>query len=144
MLEGIATNPIIVGAYSTREGICPMLAAHRAGGRTSLIAFAEAWDRFAQDTRRFRRSRRASERELLVLRSHLEASLLEDVEAPPLAAAIAEHRELVAMHPRARPRPQRTWGRVFRRYDEFVDALEELEARGEPGAQPAPLASVGA
>ncbi len=24
-----------------------MLAAHRAGGRTSFISFAEAWDRFA-------------------------------------------------------------------------------------------------
>ena len=31
MLEGIAVNDIIVGAYSTSEGICPMLAAHRAG-----------------------------------------------------------------------------------------------------------------
>ncbi len=40
MLEGIAANEIIVGAYSTDDGICPMLAAHRAGGRTSVIAFA--------------------------------------------------------------------------------------------------------
>src|SRR5579872_7233520 len=72
MLEGIATNPIIAGAYASREGICPMLAAHRAGGRTNLIAFAEAWDRFAQRNQSIRRSRRATERELNVLRAHLE------------------------------------------------------------------------
>src|ERR1700748_2714279 len=79
MLEGIAANDIIVGAYSTGEGICPMLAAHRNGGRTSLIAFAEAWNRVAfrgQREARARRARRATERELLILRSHLEASLL--------------------------------------------------------------------
>ena len=44
MLEGIAANDIIVGAYTTGDGICPMLAAHRHGGRTSQIAFAQAWD----------------------------------------------------------------------------------------------------
>ncbi len=44
---GIARNEIIVGAYSDAGGICPMLAAHRAGGRTDCIAFAKAWDRFA-------------------------------------------------------------------------------------------------
>jgi hypothetical protein len=62
-----------------------MLAAHRQGGRTPLIAFAEAWDAYAyRGTGRWRRprSRRATERELLVLRCHLEASLLEPGEAP--------------------------------------------------------------
>ncbi|HTU97462.1 MAG TPA: hypothetical protein VMF14_16565 [Solirubrobacteraceae bacterium] len=78
MLEGMAANDIIVGAYSTGEGICPMLAAHRNGGRTSLIAFAEAWDRVAFRGQREARARRATEREILILRSHLEASLLED------------------------------------------------------------------
>jgi hypothetical protein len=29
MLEGIATNQIIVGAYANRDGVCPMLAAHQ-------------------------------------------------------------------------------------------------------------------
>lgn len=48
MLEGIATNEIVVGAYANRDGVCPMLAAHRAGGRTSLIAFAGAWDRLCR------------------------------------------------------------------------------------------------
>src|SRR3954463_2503726 len=33
MLEGIAANDIIVGAYTDRKGgVCPMLAAHRCGG----------------------------------------------------------------------------------------------------------------
>ena len=78
MLEGIAANDIIVGAYPGSEGICPMLAAHRRGGRTTLIAFAEAWDRLAFRGVRHARPRRATERELLILRSHLEASLLAD------------------------------------------------------------------
>ena len=63
MLEGIAGNDIIVGAYSTGDGICPMLAAHRAGGRTSVIAFAQAWDRVAFRGQREARARRATERE---------------------------------------------------------------------------------
>ncbi len=107
MLDGIRSNPIIVGAYAREDGICPMLAAHRAGGRTSLIAFARAWDRFAYRGARRHTPRRATERELLVLRTHLEASLLEEglptAESPAaessaaeLGRAIAEHRALVA------------------------------------------------
>ena len=47
MLEGIDKNEIIVGAYTDRDGrVCPMLAAHRNGGRTSLASFARAWDRY--------------------------------------------------------------------------------------------------
>src|ERR1700735_2417918 len=87
MLQGIASNEIIVGAYTTQDGVCPMLAAHRAGGRTSLIAFAKAWDRFAFRDSRSSRARRATERELLILRAHLEASLLaEDAPLGPVAA----------------------------------------------------------
>ena len=96
MLEGIRTNGIIVGAYTSGEGICPMLAAHRAGGRTNSISFARAWDRFAFRDGRDRRARRATERELLVLATHLQASLLDDEEpALALSAALTEHRELV-------------------------------------------------
>ena len=41
MLEGVEANRIIVGAYTDRKGgVCPMLAAHRNGGRTSLASFA--------------------------------------------------------------------------------------------------------
>jgi hypothetical protein len=97
MLQGISGNEIIVGAYTDGDGICPMLAAHRAGGRTNLISFAKAWDRFAFRGTRVRVARRATERELLILRTHLEASLLNDEgPAPDLAEAMAEHRELVA------------------------------------------------
>ncbi len=39
MLEGIRANEIIVGAYTDRAGgVCPMLAAHRHGGRTSFVS----------------------------------------------------------------------------------------------------------
>src|SRR5436853_7746018 len=96
MLEGIRGNEIIAGAYTHDGGICPMLAAHRAGGRTNLIAFARAWDRFTLGAARRQSARRATERELLILRTHLEASLLDDVPAPALADAIREHRDLGA------------------------------------------------
>jgi len=150
MLEGIRANEIIVGAYTDGRGVCPMLAAHRAGGRTSLISFARAWDRFAFGGARVGAARRATDRELLVLKTHLESSLLED-EAPngELARAMAEHRELVAQRsddrevgygePDGAPRPgdrdrsrelrQRegwAWLRVFRRYDDYERALERL------------------
>jgi hypothetical protein len=99
MLDGIAANEIIVGAYSTDDGICPMLAAHRAGGRTSVISFARTWDRFAFRDSRSGRARRATDRELLILKSHLEASLLaEDAPGAGLAAARTEHLRLVAQH----------------------------------------------
>ena len=68
MLEGIEVNTIIVGAYTDRSGgVCPMLAAHRHGGRTDLLAFAHAWDRFCGA----KRPRTATERELHVLQAHL-------------------------------------------------------------------------
>src|SRR4051794_24422059 len=94
MLEGIRSNPIVVGAYTDdRGGICPMLAAHRHGGRTTLLAFARSWDGFA----RARGVRRASRRELAVLEAQLTASLLnaEDVD---LKAAIADHEALKRRH----------------------------------------------
>jgi glutathione S-transferase len=96
MLEGIRQNEIIVGAYTHDGGICPMLAAHRAGGRTSAIWFARTWDRFASGGRAIKRPRRATERELRVLEAHLEASLLEeDAPGAELTAAIASHQRLV-------------------------------------------------
>src|SRR3954467_438627 len=73
MLAGIRSHEIIVGAYSDRAGgVCPMLAAHRCGGRTSFISFARAWDRFAGS----RKARRAPPRELRILEGQIEASLL--------------------------------------------------------------------
>jgi hypothetical protein len=76
MLRGIDSNQIIVGGYTDGEGgVCPMLAAHRNGGRTSFASFAHAWDAF---TGAGKRPRRASRREIRVLRTYLEISLLED------------------------------------------------------------------
>ena len=87
MLDGIAANTIIVGAYTDRRGgVCPMLAAHRHGGRTNLLAFARAWDRYCDA----RRPRTATERELTVLKAHLEASML-GYEPTVFGDAIRDH-----------------------------------------------------
>ena len=87
MLEGVRTWPIIVGAYTDRRGgVCPMLAAHRCGGRTDFLAFARAWDRFTHA----KRPRRATEREGATLIAYLEAGLLGDPTAE-FEAAIADH-----------------------------------------------------
>ena len=91
MLGAIASNPIIVGAYTDRDGgVCPMLAAHRNGGRTSFAAFATAWDRYA---RAGRKPRPATEREVRTLQTMLEASIAR-ASGPgegELAEAIAAH-----------------------------------------------------
>src|SRR3954469_15285142 len=90
MLEGIRANDIIVGAYVDRKGgVCPMLAAHRCGGRTDFLSFAHAWDRYTHA----KRPRRATEREISVLVSYLEASLLSDDLGPvaDLRGAIDDH-----------------------------------------------------
>jgi hypothetical protein len=90
MLDGVRANEIIVGAYSDRRGgVCPMLAAHRNGGRTNFISFARAWDRFSGA----KRARRATERELAVLMAHLEASLLAEDDVD-LGGAVADHQTL--------------------------------------------------
>ena len=99
MLEGLDGGPIIAGAYTSGDGICPMLAAHRAGGRCNAAFFADAWDRFAfrDGSQRGRGiARRVNDRELRVLRVHLETSLLDDELADAtLAGALREHRELL-------------------------------------------------
>ncbi len=142
MVDGVRQNEIIVGAYTDQGGICPMLAAHRAGGRASCISFAKAWDAFAFRGARTPRARRATRRELVVLTAHLEASLLDDDGAArDLGAAIAQHEELVQARPRSdRPgdpdrtaelgtRPGWAWLRVMRRYDEYERALALVESQ---------------
>ena len=96
MLRGIDTNRIIVGAYvdPASGGICPMLAAHRNGGRTNVASFARAWDDYTDA----RRPRRATRREVRVLRALLETSLglepeLEHTPIAQLAAQIRAERE---------------------------------------------------
>ena len=133
MLEGIDGHEIVVGAYQHEDGICPMLAAHRHGGRTSFISFAEAWDRFAFRGTRSPRARRATERELLILRTHLEASLLEDeTPAIELRAVIDQHRrrEQPAEAPRSAPM------RVVCRLDDPQRLLAQLQAHLGAGAPP--------
>lgn len=146
MLEGIRSNEIVVGAYSHTGGICPMLAAHRAGGRTNLISFARAWDRFAFGPSRSTRPRRATQRELRILVTHLEASLLaEEVPSSVLGAAIASHHRLVRdRHGAARPgdpdrsrelrrQPGWHWMRIVRRYDDYERALALVQAEHAAG-----------
>ncbi len=103
MLEGVReAERVIVGAYTDGAGgVCPMLAAHRHGGRTSFVSFAHAWDRF---TRAGRRARRATRRELSILIGQLEGSLL-SAEQGELAAAIGEHRASVRRRERAERDP---------------------------------------
>ena len=99
MLGGIEANNIIVGAYTDRQGgVCPMLAAHRNGGRTNLASFARAWDRY---TGARGRPRSATSRELNTLRAMLEASIALD-ELPELPS----REEL--------PRPKRDTGERHR------------------------------
>jgi hypothetical protein len=91
MLEGVrASERIIAGAYvDERGGVCPMLAAHRRGGRTDFLSFAKSWDRFTRAVR----MRPATEREVAILISQLEDSLLKN-DGLELDQAISEHREL--------------------------------------------------
>ncbi len=94
MLEGVrGSERIIAGAYVDGEGgVCPMLAAHICGARTSFLSFARSWDRF---TRAGRGARCVSRRELNILVGQLEASLLGASETD-LDRAIDEHRALLA------------------------------------------------
>jgi len=110
MLTGVEANQIIVGAYTDRKGgVCPMLAAHRNGGRTSLASFAHAWDRY---TGARRRPRAATDRELHTLTAMLEASIALD-ELPALEDVVREAKKL---------RPPR----LFQRFDEYERAVAEL------------------
>jgi hypothetical protein len=92
MLRGIAGSRIIVGAYVDPRsgGVCPMLAAHRNGGRTSVASFARAWDEYTGA----KRPRRATRREVNTLRALLERSLDVDtgIDRTPIAELAAQLR----------------------------------------------------
>jgi hypothetical protein len=167
MLVGINNNTIVVGAYTHNDGVCPMLAAHRNGGRTDFVAFARSWDEFCfRGVRpRKRRPRLATPSELATLRAHIESSLLADEEVD-LVAAMADHRQLMterqqrepAVEPkrvdrqteRVRPGdPDRSkelsrrggwrWLRIMRSFDEYEQAMAELDEQdgAELGFEPA-------
>lgn len=143
MLRGIATNRIIVGAYVDPRsgGICPMLAAHRNGGRTDLASFARAWDEYTGARRR----RRATRREVRVLRTLLEQSLDRetDLDHVPIAELAAQLRtERAALLARGRspvevPEPAGSAIRIRRRSGADLLAITEREL-APPTEQPAP------
>ncbi len=134
MLEGIESGRIIVGAYTDREGgVCPMLAAHRNGGRTSLASFARAWDAY---TGAGRRARPASDRELGTLRAMLEASIALE-ELPELRVPARARRATGERH-RARElryQPGWAWMRPYRRLDEYERALAEIRQAEQASRQ---------
>jgi len=142
MLAGIESNRIIVGAYVDRKGgVCPMLAAHRNGGRTDLASFARAWDRY---TKANGKPRPATERELRTLTAMLEASIALDEAggADELRTAATEHRAAKARRPRPdtgerdrtrelHHRNRLSWLQPFQRLDDFERELRELERERE-------------
>ena len=130
MLDAVNRNRIIVGAYTARDGgVCPMLAAHRNGGRTTFASFARAWDRY---TRAGNGPREATDREVRTLTAMLEASIaVDDVRGGTvLGEAIADHRKAQASRARreehAAIEPGWSWLRPFKRLDEYERALEDL------------------
>jgi hypothetical protein len=138
MLEGIDRyERIIVGAYTDRTGgVCPMLAAHRCGGRTDFRSFARAWDGF---TGAGRRARSATERELRTLTAQLEASVWaeDDLRVEMLRTGTPEPARS------RRPRPQGAWLGPFRRWDGYREAVLHALGRDEasepePGAEREP------
>jgi hypothetical protein len=115
MLDGMYQyDRIIVGAYTDRTGgVCPMLAAHRCGGRTDFRSFARAWDRF---TGAGKRARRATDREVRTLTTQLEASIWAEDES-----------RMQTLRPDAPAPPRRkrpgAWLGPFRRWDGYRDAV---------------------
>jgi hypothetical protein len=132
MLEGIGRyDRIIVGAYTDRTGgVCPMLAAHRFGGRTDFRSFARAWDGF---TGAGRRARSATERELRTLTAQLESSVWaeDDLRVETLRTGTP-----APAGPRRR-RDHGAWLGPFRRWDGYRDAVLNAVGR-EPEREPAP------
>jgi hypothetical protein len=110
MLVALEDETIVTGAYTHDGGVCPMLGAHRRGGRTDRESFAKSWDRYTGAGK----GRRATEREIRTLRCMLEASLLDPFD----------------LHSVERPRPH--WSRLFRRWDTYAATIGPLEDRVAP------------
>ena len=96
MLHGLGNNTVITGAFAASgQGACPMMVAHREGGRTSCCTFPEAWDKFTGVYGRHI-VREATPYEIQILCEEIEASLVPLPKVDPLADAIAEHQAMVA------------------------------------------------
>jgi hypothetical protein len=121
-----------VGGYTDRNGgICPMLAAHRNGGRTSFASFARAWDAF---TGAGRRPRRASRREIRVLRTYLEMSLLEDDTRAPAGGSLTAIADQIRTERREAAERAATEGAAVE--DAPVERPTPQPSRSEPLAEP--------
>jgi hypothetical protein len=124
-----------------------MLAAHRAGGRSNVIGFALAWDRFALGRSGRVRPRPATERELMVLKVYLQASLLASpVPAEEVGAGRARIGQAAASTRAPRDDgPQRddwAWPSLERAYDDYELALAHLEPEQPvPAVEPEPVLS---
>jgi hypothetical protein len=125
MVEGLKQYDIIAGAYSNRDGgVCPMLAAHRCGGRTDLRSFARAWDRFTGAGR----ARHATERELRTLAAQLEASLWREDQARYAHRAEVDALDLAKPPQTDSPAEAEAWLLPHRDLEEYARALYRVLA----------------
>jgi hypothetical protein len=140
MLQGLQRyDRIIVGAYSDRSGgVCPMLAAHRCGGRTDFRSFARAWDRF---TGAGRRARKASQREVATLMAQIESSIWHEDEMRAEVSALGAGASVASERKPTRPAREQggAWLRPFRRWDGYREAvaaaLRQLHGREREQAE---------
>jgi hypothetical protein len=131
MLDGLERYEIIAGAYSDRSGgVCPMLAAHRCGGRTDFRGFARTWDRFTGAGR----ARRASERELRTLTAQLEQSIWNEDRTRYALTRLDEGKAPARKQPARRASELgAAWLIPARGWDDYRRTLElALEQAGEP------------
>jgi hypothetical protein len=134
MLDGLRRyDRIIAGAYSDRYGgVCPMLAAHRCGGRTDFRSFARAWDGFAGA----KRARAVTDRERHTLQAQLEVAVMEEERRRDLVrlarrasedAARRHSEERQGKQGRTPPaRRLRSWLGPFRRWDRYRETVSDV------------------
>ena len=130
MLEALRTEQIIAGAYTDgRGGVCPLLAAHRLGGRANAEGFAAAWDAYMGAKKR---PRSATDEQLGELRQMLLERYLEDElrpcrPRPPVEAPLARAE---TVDDRGKPAGGEAWGH---------DPIGQAPPAGEAhAAMPAP------
>lgn len=132
MLEGVRAERIIAGGYADgRGGVCPMLAAHRHGGRWSFPDFARTWDEFAEAP--IEGLRDADPAHVAALVEVLTASIEDDLRvdaAIPDAVDLRPRRAVEHRHPaglEGRPYPSpRVAGRPRTRVPDAEDANRPL------------------